>query len=439
MGNNRGCRSAAERVQYGVMIRYAVLLLVCCLISAPVGAQVKSAGSLVAARAAVLMDRQSGLVLWSQNPDLELPMASTTKVMTAIVILDRAADRLDEKTRVSEHAFSVGGSSQFAAGDIVTLYDLLTAALVKSSNEATVAAAEFIAGDEQTFISWMNDKAKALGLRHTHFTSPHGFTKPPYAPDHYSCARDMAIIARAATAYPQIRALVNTVKVTVTAEPRGSFNLFNTNKALHREVPGVPGARVDGMKTGYIKESGRCYIGTATQNNWQLIAVILNSPDPIKDAMTLFQHGFTHFAWKTYASATQSAATVPVGYGSPAQIPLGTAQPLGAPLLKLQFGGDAVVDQVKYVNPSDPLCAPIKRGAVVGKLVLLRNGAKIAEAPAVALEASDVAWWARTGVILCYFGGFAVLIVVGNVIYGTRTKNARRRRRELASGLRSAD
>ncbi len=103
----------------------------------------------VNAAAAVLMDRQSGVVLWAHNPDLELPMASTTKIMTAMVILDHGANRLNEMVKVSKYAASTGGSYIFHEGDVTTLYNLLVAALVRSSNEATVAAAEYLAGNEQ--------------------------------------------------------------------------------------------------------------------------------------------------------------------------------------------------------------------------------------------------------------------------------------------------
>ncbi len=148
---------------------------------------------LVTANAAILMDRQSGLVLWAHNPDLELPMASTTKIMTAMVILDHGANRLNEKVKVSKYAASTGGSYIFHEGDVTTLYNLLVAALVRSSNEATVAAAEYLAGDEQTFVGWMNEKAThELGLKHTHFINPHGLYDKFHGAEHHTTARDLA-------------------------------------------------------------------------------------------------------------------------------------------------------------------------------------------------------------------------------------------------------
>ena len=415
------------------MRRIAWLQLSLILILAPVLAGEPSTAALqIGARAAILMDRQSGMVLWSLNPDLPLPMASTTKIMTAVVILDRGKDRLNEPVTVSKYAFEVaqGGSSQFAAGDVVTLGDLLTAALVKSSNEATIAAAEHLAGDEQTFIGWMNDKAKALGLTNTHFTNPHGFTKPRYySTKHYSSARDLAIMGRyALTHYPRIRELVTIRDTTVTASPRGVVSLHNHNNLLGKQVPSVPGSQVDGIKTGFIKESGYCYVGSATVNDWQLIAVLLNDADRFQDALRLFQYGFSQYDWKTYASETQAGLEVPVVRGSARRTPLGVQGVLGAPVPK----AGAVRDEVRFSG--EPLRAPVKQGDVVGRLTLFRNGREVASAPAVALRPVAVVWWVRAGTVLLYvLVGVGLLVLIG-IAYGTRAKNARRRRRELEAG-----
>jgi len=394
----------------------------------------------IGAQAAILMDRQSGVVLWSRNPDQPLPMASTTKIMTAMVILDHGRNRLHEQVTVSKHAFQVaqGGSSQFAAGDSVKLDDLLTAALVISSNEATVAAAEFLAGDEQTFVGWMNEKAKALGLQHTHFTNPHGFTRPQYyATNHYSSARDLAIMARCAlTDYPEIREriiLAAKGDIKVYASPRGYINLHNHNALLGKEVPGIPGSCVDGVKTGYIKDSGYCYVGSATANGWQLIAVFLNDKDRFTDALTLFQYGFSHYDWKTYASDTLPGLEVSVARGAVRKIPLGAKWMLGAPVPKT----GAVRDEVRFVGKR--LKAPIDKGETVGTLSLFRDGREIASAHALALQSVKVAWWVRAGVALLYTLLVLALLALVGVAYGTRAKNARRRRRELKAGRRRTD
>ncbi len=416
------------------MRRYAGLLLIFALVAAFAGAQERTAPSLVSAQAAVLMDRHTGLVLWSLNPDEPLEMASTTKIMTAMVMLDHGSDRLDEPVTVRERHL-VGGSSTFAAHDVVTLRGLLMAALINSSNEATVAAADFLAGDEATFIQWMNDKAKELGMGHTHFSNPHGFSKPPrYRHDHKMSAYDLALMTRyALTNYPLIRQIIATKLDHISTEGQRLVRLESHNKNLNKMVPGVPGAVVDGVKTGFIRESGRCYVTSATHNGWQLIAVVLNDPHDFQDAMTLLHYGFTRYQWKTYASPELPGTAARVARGAAATVPLGAKGLLGAPVLRPAYGNGTDVDAVQFVA-REPLRAPVKRGAEVGRLVLLRNTVKIADVPAVALADVPVAWWARAGVYAGLVGGLLVLIVVANALYGTRTKNARRRRRQLASG-----
>ncbi|MHB9107737.1 MAG: D-alanyl-D-alanine carboxypeptidase family protein [Armatimonadota bacterium] len=409
------------------------------LIFAPVLAVEPSKETLqIGAQAAILMDRQSGLVLWAHNPDSRLDIASTTKIMTAMVLLDHGRNRLPEQVTVSQHAFLVaqGGSSQFAAGDVVSLEDLLKAMLIKSSNEAAVAAAEHLAGDEQTFIGWMNDKARQLGLRNTHFTNPHGFTKPQYyGMNHKSTARDLALMTREALArYPEIRELVATKHAEAyTTKSKYGISLDNTNKILGRAVPGIPGSRVDGVKTGYIKLSGQCLVASATVNGWQLIAVFLNDNDRFPNAMKLFHHGFSQYAWKTYASETRSGLEAPVSRGAVRRVALGVNGTLGAPVPKAGM----VRDEVRFSGK--PLQAPIKKGEVVGRLMLFRDGREMASAPAVAMREVKVAWWVRAGTVLLYALIAVFLLVLVGVAYGTRAKNARRRRRELEAGRRRAD
>ncbi|MEI6521021.1 MAG: serine hydrolase, partial [bacterium] len=154
----------------------------------------------VTARGAILMDRYSGCTLWEKNAELKLPMASTTKIMTAIIIIDKGSDKLSQTVKVSPHAFATGGSSVFAAGDQPTLEELLKAIMLRSSNEAAAAAAEFLGGGgvegEKQFVKWMNEKAIAMGLKNTHFMNPHGL----YDKDHYTTAHDLACLTRYALA-----------------------------------------------------------------------------------------------------------------------------------------------------------------------------------------------------------------------------------------------
>lgn len=387
----------------------------------------------MAARAAILIDRQTGMTLWEQNADTPLPMASTTKIMAAMVTLDHGQGKLNEPVTVSEHAFATGGSSVFAAGDVVTLGDLLKASLLRSSNEATVAAAEYLAGDEATFIGWMNDKARDLGLRHTHFMNPHGFYRNGGVLRHYSSARDLALLTRhALTYYPLIRQIITMAhdrSIQIPVIPRGPVVLDNHNKIVNEPVPGIPGAIVDGVKTGYMLEAGKCYVSSATLDNWQLIAVVLNTPTIWQDARTLFYYGFRHYEWRTYADERPSGLTAAVSWGAQSSVPVGVRGVLGAPVLKPEFGGMPDTDQVVFVGSR--LNAPVRQGTEVGTLEVRRDGQVIATAPAIALEGMPRAWWWRALAMVAYWVlVLAALLLIGR-IYGARAKVARRRRRRL--------
>jgi D-alanyl-D-alanine carboxypeptidase (penicillin-binding protein 5/6) len=400
---------------------------------------------LVAAKAAILMDRQTGLVLWSYNADTELPMASTTKIMTAMVIIDHGSDQLDQLVTVSQHAAATGGSSLLAAGDMLSLHDLLVSALLRSSNEATVAAAEYLTGGNvQRFVDWMNEKAKNLGLSHTHFVNPHGLFDHKMGAQHYTTARELAIITRyALTDYPLIRQIVASKHLVVNIAPRGTIRLDNHNKILGDEVPGCA-AEVDGVKTGFVNQSGKCLVSSATLDGWQIIAVVLGGNESyFQESLSLLHSGFSHFQWQTYATRQQAGCSVPILWGTGGEIPVGVRGVLGAPIPRPESGAQ-VEDHVEFRGKrlDTRLTAPVKDGDEIGTLVLVRNGQDIAVAPAIALRTVPVAWWVRVlHVLLCclYCSLAAVAFVVGVRIYGKTTKAHRRRRRQLATARRDVD
>ncbi len=431
--------SPTDRVQYGDMFRLAWMLILVSLLHMSLRAGEPGLPTpQISARAGILTDRYTGMVLWEQNADQPLPMASTTKIMTAMVIMDHGADRLLEKVTVSEKAASTGGSSVYAAGDVVPLGDLLRAALLRSSNEATVAAAEFLGGKggEAQFVQWMNDKARDLGLKHTHFVTPHGL----YVPDHYSSARDLAIMARQAMTYPLIRQLVST-KLSYTYVPQRNVkvSLDNHNKALGRPLPGVPGAVIDGVKTGYVKEAGKCLVSSASVKGWQLLAVVLNSPDMYQETECLLAYGFTHYAWHTYATETQTGLTAPVEWGDKPFVPLGARGVLGAPVLRREFGGQDDDKVVLHRASLVPLPAPVAQGTEIGTLDLIHNGQVVISLPAYTLHAVPQVWWLRTARKTGYSVMVLLVLAIVGKIYGTRAKIARRRRSRFQASRRRAD
>jgi len=443
------------------MTRFAVVLIAVCLLIIPVWAgkaparhravavapvapvaTVSPTGEpLLGASGAILMDSRTGLVLWEKNADQPLPMASTTKIMTAMVLLDNEQGRMNQMVTVSHNAASTGGSSWLAEGDRVTLDDLLKGALLCSSNEATVAAGEFVAGSEAKFVELMNAKAKELGLTNTHFINPHGLTNAKIdGGGHYSSARDLATMTRYALQnYPLIKQYVSLGRprpLMVNCTPRGQIYTPNHNKLLGTTVPGFPDAIVDGVKTGYVNESGKCYVSSATRGDFQLIAVVLNSPDMYREAQTLFTYGFTRYEWKTFATVGQPVGDVPVQYGATRTAPVTVTTVIGAPVLKAEFGATAK-DTVAVA--AKKLTAPVARGENAGTCELRRDGVLIASAPAISLGVTSLA----TGVRALRALGLTLLsmlmLLLAGKIYGTCSKSARRRRRGFAPTGRNTD
>ncbi len=413
------------------MTRLVLLAIAIALFVAPACAQdaVVAKGPLISAQASILMDRQTGLVLWEYNADQALPMASTTKIMTAMVILDHGADRLNESVTVSAHAFAIGGSSILAAGDTLTLDDVLKAALICSSNEATVAAAEYLTnGNVPQFVQWMNDKARDLGCPHTHYVNTCGLYDAQHGAEHHTTARELALITRyALTYYPEINRIIRLgvrKPETIHVLPRGTVLLWSKDRIRDLPVPGVPDSLVDGVKTGYVKESGKCLVSSATLHGWQLIAVVLNSPDMFKENQTLLHLGFTKFKWATYATPA-STVTVPVLHGAAKALAVAPQVTLGAPVLR-EASAEAPDDTVVFREKA--VTAPIMAGQAVGTLDLLRDGQVIASTPAMAQRAVPLVWWRLKALWAALAVSLSIIVAGFVLLYGTRSKNTRRRR-----------
>ncbi len=257
----------------------------------------------VGAKSAVLVDAASGAVLFGQQFHERRPMASTTKIMTALVALESA--QLREVVTVSPNAQKVEGSHlALKPGEQLTLDDLLTALLLKSANDAAVAVAEHVGGSVPGFAAKMNARAATLGLRDTHFVNPHGL----YDPDHYTSAYDLAQITRAAMKHPRFRELVATKEAAIARPALGQVEkLENHNKLLWRDP------NVDGVKTGYVRQSGHCLVTSETRGDWQLISVVLDSPEPYVDSEALLNYGFTGFRQQLLARRGDAVTRVRVG------------------------------------------------------------------------------------------------------------------------------
>jgi len=241
----------------------------------------------LSAASAVLMDADTGAILFARHPMEQRSPASTTKIMTALLILEEG--RLDEKVVITDRAAAVGGTGLgLRRGQQVTLGDLLWAILLKSANDAALAAAEHVGGSTEGFVAMMNAKAAALGMQGTRFANPHGLDDP----DHYSTALDLAILTRQALRNPAFAHMVQTreARLTVRMGRNGRVvkqRILRTHNQLLGQFVGA-----DGVKTGYTERAGRCLVASATRGEHQLITVLLNDSRRWIEAAALLEYGF---------------------------------------------------------------------------------------------------------------------------------------------------
>ena len=240
----------------------------------------------VSARGAVLIEADSGDIVFGQNPHAQMPMASTTKIMTALVALE--ALPLDTAVTITADSVGVEGSSIYLVeGEILTLEDLLYALLLESANDAAAAIAVAVSGSIEAFAALMNRKAADLGLTHTRFANPHGLDDP----EHYTTAYELAMITREALENPAFRKICSTERRTIPLHGDedardGVRLLLNHNKLLDAYEGCI------GVKTGFTKKTGRCLVSAAERGGVTLIAVTLNAPDDWRDHTAMLDYGF---------------------------------------------------------------------------------------------------------------------------------------------------
>ena len=266
----------------------------------------------LSSESAILMDAESGKILYEKNIDEKLPMASMTKIMSMLLIMeqiDNGSLSYDDKVLISENASGMGGSQVFLqAGEEYTVNDLLKCIAVSSANDAVVAMAEKISGSVDAFVSLMNEKAQELGLKNTHFANPHGLDNE----NHYSTAYDMAVMARELLKHEDILKYTSIYEDYLTKPDGSSIWLVNTNR-LVRFYDGV-----DGLKTGYTTEAGYCLTATAKRQDLRLISVVMKSPsaeERSSDTSTLLSYGFNSFKSNVIYSKEDSLGKIAVEKG----------------------------------------------------------------------------------------------------------------------------
>lgn len=365
-------------------VRYFMLLPLLCLFAvtllvSPVQAQGEWEFPLptVTARGAVLIDADSGQVLFGKAEHDTFFPASTTKIMTALLAIEHGDP--SELTTVTTTAVDVEGSLAYLRpGERMSLQDMLHGLMLSSGNDAAIAIAEMISGSEEAFAALMNERAAELGLTDTHFVNPHGL----HDPEHYTTPVDLARLSRAALANPDFAKLVATQEYTTTAEPAREY--YNGNRLLWT----LPGAT--GIKTGYTPEANSTLVASAARDGRHLIAVVMDTGSEAKwtDAVTLLEYGFDAFVTWPVLSSDEPAAQVTVAGGAAATVPA-----LPAEAVTVLIGREGTEPGPYVLGPADvsitpdvieSLAAPVTAGAEVGSARVSGAGQELAVSALIA-------------------------------------------------------
>ena len=306
------------------------------------------------ASAAILVDVDSGRVLYEQNADARMLIASTTKILTALVAIEEGD--LGDIVTVSRRAALTEGSAMYLQeGEQLTLETLLYGLLLYSGNDAAVAIAEHVGGSLEGFVDRMNRRAGELGMEDSSFANPNGLD----AEDHYSTARDMARLACAAAGNETLMRIASTKTVTI-----GGRTMTNHNKLL-RYMEGCTG-----LKTGFTKAAGRTLVSCAEQKGQRLVAVTLQDGNDWADHQALYEYGFSTYPARYYAKLGQTVERAAVAGGAVATVPLAAADSFSWPV----GPGEEVTTSIRL---DKPLAAPISAGQAVGQAVFSLNGREI--------------------------------------------------------------
>lgn len=314
------------------------------------------------AAAAVVMDSESGRVLFSKNPTQKRAMASTTKIMTAIIAIEKG--RLDDVVTVSSRAAGIWGSKiNLVSGSKYKLEELLYGLLMNSGNDASIAIGEHIGGSIEGFVAMMNAKAKDLGAYNTSFANTHGLD----ADGHYTTAYDMALITRYALKNPEFSKIVGTVSTSIPGK-----QLYNTNELLQL----YQGA--DGVKTGYTGKAGRCLVASATRKGMRLISVVLGSPTTYKRALSsksILDYAFNNYKRQVLIKEGEEIAKIPVHKGVEGFVQVKATETIELPLRE-----DELAKLEKKLFIPNEFEAPVYAGTDAGYVEYLVDGEVIAQA-----------------------------------------------------------
>ena len=321
----------------------------------------------ISARHAILLDAATGRALYEKDADRQALIASTTKIMTALIVCEQI--NVLDRVRIPKEAVGIEGSSMYLKeGQILTVQDLLYGLMLHSGNDAAVALAIYSGGTVEGFVELMNDKAHRLGLNNTHFANPNGLDSP----GHYSTARDMARLTAYAMKNPIFAKTVSTKTVNI-----GTATLRNHNKLLWL----LEGA--DGVKTGFTKAAGRILVSSCTRQGRRLIAVTMDDGNDWKDHCQLMESGFANFTCRQIVSKGEVLGTVTVLSGTEATAEL---------IADEDFSYALTADEKPEIRFPEPgfVYAPVVQGQSAGVAYVCLNGKTIGTVPVIYGQTTEV-------------------------------------------------
>ncbi|MFD3273371.1 D-alanyl-D-alanine carboxypeptidase family protein [Paenibacillus dendritiformis] len=339
------------------------------------------------ARSAILMDADTGTIIFQKNSHDRLPPASITKIMTMLLVMeamDEGKLKPTDKVTTSEYAASMGGSQIFLEpGEEMTVDEMMKGIAMASGNDASVAMAEKVAGSEKAFVQMMNEKAKELGMKDTHFENSNGLP----ADNHYTSAYDIALMSQALLQYPGVTKYTGAYEDYLRQNTDKKFWLVNTNK-LVRFYQGA-----DGLKTGYTSEAKFCLSATAKRDNLRVIAVVLGEPNTKTrnaEVTQMFDFTFAQYMNVPILKKGDTIGSIRVEKGMVESLDLVAQRPYHVLLKK---GGSKDNVHFKLESP-ESIKAPIEKGQSLGKIIVYQGDKAIREYPVEATESvAKAGWW----------------------------------------------
>lgn len=382
----------------------------------------------VKAASAILVDAATGTILWEKNSHTRRPVASTTKIMTATLLLE--SGRLDDTVKFSEKArFTPYANLNAKPGEKFRLRELLYAIMLRSSNDSCVAVAEHLSGQAWKYAAKMTEKAHQLGALDTNFVTVNGL----YDKNHYSSAYDLALMTRYAIQYPLFNEVVGTQSKPIQRSINQKDVLLQNHNKFLKKYQGA-----DGIKTGYVRQSGKCLVASATGLDagqpWRLITVVLNSGDTYGDSARMMDWGRQNFQPVFLARKGEQVSVASVQGGVTPNVPLIASRDL----LAIVRRTPGINRAEREIQPQNGLRAPIADNQVAGKVVALVDGQAVSQVELLAGRPVTQVWTAS----VAPFTGWSftlALLVLGTRYARAAAKSSRKRRRRLAARRRELD